>query len=75
MSSTPFALLVARKSLAGRRDTKGDRERSPSLDRFAAGHRVAIVALAHRLAGILWAILRDGTSYRAQVSQVASSSS
>jgi transposase len=38
------------------------------------GHGIAIVALARRLAGILWAILRDGTSYRPQVSQLAASS-
>jgi transposase len=33
------------------------------------GQGIAIVALARRLAGILWAMMRDGTTYRSQVPQ------
>jgi transposase len=53
------------------------RSRSPELQalrlwaaRIAErrGKRIAIVALARRTAGILWAMLRDGTTYRAPAS-------
>lgn len=36
------------------------------------GRRVAVVALARRLAGVLWAMWRDGTTYEASASAAAS---
>jgi hypothetical protein len=38
------------------------------------GHGVAIVALARRLAGVLWAMMRDGKNYQLPTERVAVSS-
>ncbi|WP_437579599.1 transposase [Sorangium sp. So ce887] len=36
------------------------------------GHHIAVVALARRLSGVLWAMWRDGTVYDAQIAATAS---
>jgi transposase len=38
------------------------------------GHGVAIVALARRLAGVLWAMMRDGKNYESPAGRLAASS-
>ena len=74
-SRTRWLLIQAAVSILRRRPPQAEALRTWAL-RIAArrGKHVAVVALARRLAGILYALLRDGTVYRAPARSASASS-